>query len=239
MPARLRSRVPPVAAEAGAATRQRLLEAAGELFAARGFRGATLREIAERARANLAAANYHFGSKEALYLEVARERFDALERRLAAGGAADADLAACSRDELVALLRARTRTMLANLLEDDPIHAALMQRELIDPSEALPVIVRRWVRPMRAAMERIVAQLAPGLGPTEVERCTFSAIGQVMFFLTHRPALLLMLGRRAFPRGFIDEIADHVTEFTLGGIARVAQRRPARSASVPRRRSRS
>ncbi|HSJ97235.1 MAG TPA: CerR family C-terminal domain-containing protein, partial [Myxococcota bacterium] len=191
----------------GAATRRRLLDAAGERFAALGFRGATLREIAERAGANLAAANYHFGSKEALYLEVARERFDALERRLAeqgAGIASEDDLAGRSRAELETLLRARVRTMLRSFLEDDPIHAALMQRELLDPSDALQVIVRRWVLPLRSAMERILARLAPELSAEQLARSSFSAVGQVAFYLTHRPALLLMMERRAWPRGFVD-----------------------------------
>ncbi|MEB2346362.1 MAG: CerR family C-terminal domain-containing protein [Deltaproteobacteria bacterium] len=214
-----------------AATRRRLLAAAGERFAARGFRGATLREIAERAGTNLAAANYHFGSKRGLYLEVAREHFEALEHRLAAQGAAvggEEDLAGCSRGEVEALLRARLRTILRSFLEDDRIHASLMQRELLDPSDALQMIVRRWVLPLRGAIERILVRLAPELAPAERTRASFSTVGQLAFYLTHRPALLLMMERRAWPRGFVDEVAEHVTEFTLGGIERLRSRRRAR-----------
>src|SRR5262245_8855220 len=56
-------------------TRQRLLEAAGEVFADVGFRNATVRDICQRARANVAAVNYHFGDKESLYAEVLRYAF--------------------------------------------------------------------------------------------------------------------------------------------------------------------
>ena len=51
-------------------TRDRLIEAAGELFAEKGFKETTVRDIIERAGANLAAVNYHFGDKERLYEEV-------------------------------------------------------------------------------------------------------------------------------------------------------------------------
>ena len=56
-------------------TRTRLLEAGAALFAAQGFHGTTVREIAERAGVNLAAGHYHFGSKRELYLEVFRAHF--------------------------------------------------------------------------------------------------------------------------------------------------------------------
>lgn len=55
-------------------TRDRLLASARKLFANKGFRGATVREITHAAGANLGAVTYHFGSKEALHTEVL-ERF--------------------------------------------------------------------------------------------------------------------------------------------------------------------
>ena len=58
----------------GEATQRRLLQAAEQLFAVRGFAGATMREVAKAARANVAATHYHFGSKEGLVLEMLRQR---------------------------------------------------------------------------------------------------------------------------------------------------------------------
>ena len=56
----------------GLETRQRLLEPASEVFAQKGFRDATIAEICREAGANVAAVNYHFGSKGELYVEAGK-----------------------------------------------------------------------------------------------------------------------------------------------------------------------
>ena len=137
-----------------------------------------------------------------------------------------------SRDELVALLRARVLAMLETFLEPGSVHATLMQRELADPSE-LPFIVRRWIDPIRRQMEALLHGLAPALADDSIAFAARSVMGQVIFYFTHRPALLLMMRRRAYPSGFIDSIADHVVAFTLGGLDGIADvsdaaRRPQR-----------
>ncbi len=59
-------------------TRQRILDAAEHLFAQDGYRGTSLRAITGRARVNLAAVNYHFGSKKALLEAVIKRRIEPL-----------------------------------------------------------------------------------------------------------------------------------------------------------------
>lgn len=57
-------------------TKDRILGAAEELFAQHGFTGTSLRQVTSRADVNIAAVNYHFGSKENLVNEVFRRRMD-------------------------------------------------------------------------------------------------------------------------------------------------------------------
>ena len=84
-------------------TKDRLLHAAEELFAQQGFASTSLRQVTSRADVNIAAVNYHFGSKENLVNEVFRRRMDVMSgQRLealhkataAAPGQLDAILAA-------------------------------------------------------------------------------------------------------------------------------------------------
>src|SRR5580658_4493065 len=59
------------------ATRARLIESAGHVFAEHGFQAATVRDICTRAGANIAAVNYHFRDKAGLYLAVLRHSMTA------------------------------------------------------------------------------------------------------------------------------------------------------------------
>ncbi|MBB1087648.1 TetR/AcrR family transcriptional regulator [Lysobacter sp. SG-8] len=66
-------------------TKDRILGAAEELFALHGFTGTSLRQVTSRADVNIAAVNYHFGSKENLVNEVFRRRMDDMSARRLSG----------------------------------------------------------------------------------------------------------------------------------------------------------
>jgi AcrR family transcriptional regulator len=96
-------------------TRDRILGAAERLFAERGLEGASLRQLTAEAQVNLAAVNYHFGSKDNLIAEVFSRRLDQLgEDRLKALAAAQAGGKATLED----LLRAFVEPALAMTLGD-------------------------------------------------------------------------------------------------------------------------
>lgn len=209
-------------------TSGRLLAAATELFARRGFHGTSIREIAERAGANVAAGNYHYGSKRGLYLHVLRDQFARIRVVLDRHGplASPRTLRRLPRHRLVALLSGRIETMISSLLAP-PLrpHGALMLREMCDPTDAMPIIVREFIRPQTSEMAAIIACLIPGAGRAAVQRAVRSVVGQVLFYRFAMPAQLLMLGRPAYPRRFLREIAAHIVEFSLGGLTRIGRAR--------------
>ena len=214
-----------VPAEEPSHTKARVIAAATELFAARGFHATTVRDIAGRARVNVASGHYHYGSKKALYVAVLRGQFAGIRALLRRRGAAvtPAALRRLSRPALARLLTARVQAMLDMLLGPPPApHAALMQREMCDPSEALPVIVSEFIVPMVDEMAAIVSQLAPGLDASGIERCVYSIVAQALFYQVVQPAMLLKHGWRAYPRGFSRKLAAHITRFSLGGLDRLA-----------------
>ena len=213
------------------ATKARVLRAATELFAERGFHGTKVRDIAARAGANVAAGHYHFGSKRDLYVEVLRATFARVRAVLArAGVQADAAaLARTSAPQVEALLQRRITTMLGDLLGPPPsLHGTLMQREMLDPSDALPIVVAEFIAPMMEETAVLVRRLAPGLDDETVRWCVMSIMGQAIFYRFTMPAALRVLGLRAFSPSYARRLAGHIAAFSTGGIARVAsvRRRP-------------
>ncbi len=87
-------------------TKERILGAAEMLFAQHGFAGASLRQVTSAANVNLAAVNYHFGSKENLINEVFRRRLDELNaQRLSTLRAAQAEANPRLEDILAAFIK--------------------------------------------------------------------------------------------------------------------------------------
>ncbi|MCX7555388.1 TetR family transcriptional regulator [Xanthomonadaceae bacterium JHOS43] len=106
----------PAAATPHFSTKERILSVAEALFAEHGFAGTSLRLVTSQADVNLAAVNYHFGSKDNLVAEVFRRRMDEMSR-------ARLELLESARlvegDRLDAVLRAFIEPALALSLDRD------------------------------------------------------------------------------------------------------------------------
>lgn len=132
-----------------------------------------------------------------------------------------------SRADLEELTEARALTMLQILVGPPPgVYGLLIQREMRDPSTALPHIVEEFIRPQMGEMRRVLRRLFPTLDAGEIDRCSFSMVGQVIFYHVMRPAVLHFLGRDEYPRGFTRQIAAHIVAFSLGGMERLAAKHP-------------
>jgi AcrR family transcriptional regulator len=157
------TRLAPPEGGRGADTRERLLDAAEQIFAERGFEGASIRAVTQAAGASVSAANYHFGSKEALLRETLFRRVGPLnERRIARLDALEEN-AGGGPIELETIIEAflrpvfeehaasvdatnRFRQVAARIYSDPPGIVATMKRELFGP------IVTRFVSAISNAL---------------------------------------------------------------------------------------
>jgi TetR/AcrR family transcriptional regulator, regulator of cefoperazone and chloramphenicol sensitivity len=209
------------------ATRQHLLEAAGEVFAGVGFRAATVREICERAGANIAAVNYHFGDKEQLYRAVLQETYRTAVKKYPADYGLRDNATAEER------LRAFVHSLLLRIFSDGPSaqHGKLMAREMMEPTAALDEVVREDIRPMSALLVSIVGELlGPGADEGTKRLCANSVVSQALFYHHCRPVVVRIYPDMKFDRAGIDRLTEHITRFSLAAIKNLAK--PRRSAET-------
>lgn len=196
-------------------TRQRLLEAAAEVFSEHGYHRASIRQVCQHAAANVAAVHYHFGGKEELYLELLRE----LGRRAFERYPADHELgpAPSAEQRLFAFVQA----FLLRVLSPDGFgrHGRLLSREMVEPSPAFAKVIDEFIRPHFEYLCGVVAELA-GLAPRDprVVLSSRSIVAQCVFY-HHAHALLERLAPGE-PRdaAALRRIAEHVARFSLDGL---------------------
>jgi AcrR family transcriptional regulator len=200
--------------EAGTATeqtRERLLNAAREAFSQHGFQGATVREICRRAEANVAAVNYHFGSKDGLFAEALN--FAPLKAMQLANVKADED------PEV--RLRLFIRDFMLMLLDETngSLPCRIMARELADPTPALDKIVREAIAPLHEFLGKLLREIAgEKTGEAELRRCVYSILGQCLYYRHSHPVQQRLHPKLRYDRKEIAAIAQHIADFSLAGI---------------------
>ncbi|MCC7375486.1 MAG: CerR family C-terminal domain-containing protein [Verrucomicrobiales bacterium] len=205
------------------ATREQLLATATEVFAECGFRNATIRDICQRAEANVAAVNYHFGGKEELYAEVLRRNFRGALQRFPAHGGVGPDAPPTQR------LRGFIRSFVQRIFVTGPdsCHGRMLAREMIDPTPALDTLVATEIRSLAANLESIVrALLGPKAADWQVRVCLASVVSQIVFYQHCRPVISRLFPDLQFDSGDLDALVDHITTFSLAGIRAAARRAP-------------
>jgi AcrR family transcriptional regulator len=209
----------------GQATRARILEAAGELFASAGYAETTGKAVAKRADVSLASINYHFGGRQGLYRAVLVEA----HRRIV-------DLAALRQLEQAELPAADKLGVLIGQLVRQATqrrpgwHLHVLAREFLAPSPHVQALFESELPPKLAIVKKILGEISsiPPDDPALV-RCLVSVLA---------PCSLLLIGARGAP-GPLDEvrrmprdaIADHLHRFALGGLRAVG--RPRRPSEAP------
>src|SRR6185369_3265313 len=136
-------------------THERLLNAATRLFADRGFAKVTVRDICERANANVAAVNYHFGGKVGLYERVLRSAIQIMQAPTTLAREAGAGKSA--EEQLRTYVRIFVQRIVAPG-ENSWIHQ-LMMHEMSDPTPALDLVIEQVIKPRMEYLGGIVATL--------------------------------------------------------------------------------
>jgi AcrR family transcriptional regulator len=201
----------------GIETRGRILTAACEIFAEKGYHDGKVEEICKRAGTNIAAINYYFGSKDELYIKAWRHAFDKSLEAYPPEGGVSPDAPAEER------LRGTIRSLVGRAVNPGRIGDAgkFLLREMVTPTGVIEQVKHDAIRPMHERMSQVMSELlGPHANPEQILLSTMSVVHQCMAI-----GIRLFMGRIPpfvkldMPAETLEEkLADHITRFSLAGI---------------------
>jgi len=197
--------------------RDRLLDAAKELFCEHGFEGTSIRDIAAAAECNIASVNYYFGGKEKLYIEMFRRHMNRLldEQIENIQKVMNSDHPALEQ-----LLRTLVVSTLRSLNSDGGERPLLkmMVREILDPHLKTAIMVNELIEKFLTELRNAIVKLCPGLKSETGLLCVYFLDGIVLHAL-----LFSEYYHEHYPNLKVDELIEHIVRFSTAGIRAYAE----------------
>ena len=197
-------------------TRTRILDAAEELFMQHGFEGTSMRHLTSRAGVNLAAVNYHFGSKDALIEAVFRRRLDPMNaERIAALDRLEDP----SPEDIIRAFVSPGLRMIEDAKGGGRNFIRLLGRTYTEPAKGIRQLIGQMYAPAmqryKAALERALPQM-----PREelVWRMHF-LFGTLAYTLAATDTVQLIAGSKPEDRYDARLLEDRLTAFLASGLA--------------------
>jgi AcrR family transcriptional regulator len=201
-------------------TRDRLLTAAESLFVELGYDGTTLRLVASHAQANVAAANYHFGGKDALLQSMLARRLDVLARsRLALLAAYEQEhgARALSCERAMAALCAPALSIARDPARGGQDFLRLLGRAYVDPSPTLRTFLEERYASVTSRFREAFSRALPRLPKRELSWRLHFVLGALSYTMARTDAWNLIGSIRSD-----DEDDEHLlarlVPFVLAGL---------------------
>jgi len=196
-------------------TRTRILDAAEELFMLHGFEGTSMRLLTAKAGVNLAAVNYHFGSKDALIEALFRRRLDPMnEERIAALDRLE-DFSAEN------IIRAFIRPSL-RLIEDTKgggrNFSRLLGRTYTEPAKAVRALIGQMYAPTMERYKAALERALPQMPRDELVWRMHFMFGTLAYTLAATDTVQLIAGCKPEDRHDARLLEERLTAFLAAGL---------------------
>lgn len=205
-------------------TRERILDAAERLFMAHGYDGTSMRQITGEAAVNLAAVNYHFGSKEALIQEVFRRRLDWLnEERMRVLDRLEAE--AGGQPVKPSLIVDAFFGTLLRMADDEArggmTFLRLLGRTLTEPSEFIRAFLAHEYKAVMDRFKEALFRALPDVPKAEIVWRFHFMLGATSYAIAGTDALRLVTDWQIEEEDSIDRLdrlVPRLMSFLIGGL---------------------
>jgi len=201
-------------------TRTRILDAAEELFMQHGFEGTSMRLLTARAGVNLAAVNYHFGSKHALIEALFRRRLDPMNTaRLAALEKLEAEARPADPERIIRAFVGESLRMIEDAKGGGRTFIRLLGRTYTEPAKPVRALIGQLYAPVMARFKSAFERALPHMPREEVVWRMHFMFGTLSYTLAATDAVQLIAGFKPEDRHDARLLEDRLTAFLAAGLA--------------------
>jgi AcrR family transcriptional regulator len=201
-------------------TRTRILDAAEELFMQHGFEGTSMRLLTARAEVNLAAVNYHFGSKHALIEALFRRRLDPMNAaRLAALDKLEAEARPADPERIIRAFVGESLRMIEDTRGGGRNFIRLLGRTYTEPAKPVRALIGQLYAPVMARFKAAFERALPHMPRDEIVWRMHFMFGTLSYTLAATDAVQLIAGFKPEDRHDARLLEDRLTAFLAAGLA--------------------
>ena len=195
--------------------KNRILLAAGRIFADKGFRCSTVREICDAADVNIASVNYYFGDKKNLYQEALL-----LAREIGANQFPTPDFSALKapKDRLRSVILLLLNRLVGS--HDEPWPVKLLMSEILDPSPAAKPLIDGYIGPfLKMVFATVKEMVDDSVCESKIHQLSFSVISQCVWYRFAGDINRMVISEEQYSSNFsVNGLAKQIYDFSLAGI---------------------
>ena len=192
-------------------TREQLIKVSGKLFADNGFKGTSIKMIASQSKQNIASVNYHFGSKENLYVEVLKVVLAAI------GSQEEPETKYKNKKEAITdaqeFISSRCNIFLNP--EIPAWYGALFNRAVNEPNPKFQKMVHEFIQPGMNRLQNIAQSVKKSLTDEQAYLWACSVMGQIVLFVTNKKLVLITQKTDNYTPEFVEAISNHITDMSI------------------------
>lgn len=201
--------------EAGLDTKQKLLKAAAEVFSEKGFGGATVKEICDRANANISLISYHFQGKEGLFCSVleefGKERLRDAERILTPPD---------SVEDFRAKLRLWMQQFLQCHVDEDNVCSILHRENVMDHDFMRDIFQNTFLKAFESVVKFFEHAKKKGIARKEVDPIAAATLlfGSLIHVGRNQKAQKAWMNTSIADEKYRNHITDQILDILLNGV---------------------
>src|SRR5512145_3367892 len=202
-------------------TRTRILDAAEELFMLHGFEGTSMRLLTSKAEVNLAAVNYHFGSKDALIEAVFRRRLDPMNAaRIAALERLESEAGGrpLAPELIIRAFVGESLRMIEDARAGGRNFIRLLGRTYTDPAKGIRALIGQMYAPAMERYKRALQRALPQMPADELVWRMHFMFGTLAYTLAATDTVQLIAGCKPEDRYDARLLEERLTAFLAAGL---------------------